>query len=305
MFKTIVLVLVSIAVSVRASASDLIFFETFDGAEDVFESGKWVKSNNARYTDQPILIKPPTKTVAGFENDKGLQLTQEMKHYGFGAKFAKPLTTTHDELVVQYEVKMEELLECGGAYIKLLRELDAELESLSNATPYSIMFGPDKCGSDSKVHFILQHQNPVTKEWTEHHFNELVKPKIDRGYHLYSLQIRKDNSFDIYIDTKPVAKGNLLTDLKPPINPTKEIDDPTDFKPSNWVEEALISDPTAVKPVDWDETQPKKLPNPKAKKPSSWDESLPTTIPDPEVSKPDDWDDEEVTLRRSHVIYLL
>jgi len=32
------------------------------------------------------------------------------------------------------------------------------------------MFGPDKCGDTNKVHFILRHQNPVSKEWEEKHF---------------------------------------------------------------------------------------------------------------------------------------
>ena len=44
-------------------------------------------------------------------------------------------------------------LECGGAYLKLLKE-DAALhaEEFSNASPYVIMFGPDKCGATNKVH---------------------------------------------------------------------------------------------------------------------------------------------------------
>ena len=34
-------------------------------------------------------------------------------------------------------------------------------------TPYTIMFGPDKCGETNKVHFILRHKSPVTGEWEE------------------------------------------------------------------------------------------------------------------------------------------
>ena len=37
-------------------------------------------------------------------------------------------------------------------------------------SPYIVMFGPDKCGDTNKVHFILRHQNPVSKEWEEKHF---------------------------------------------------------------------------------------------------------------------------------------
>ena len=41
-------------------------------------------------------------------------------------------------------------ISCGGAYIKLLSG-EAELNKFHEKTPYSIMFGPDKCGLTSKV----------------------------------------------------------------------------------------------------------------------------------------------------------
>jgi calnexin len=68
---------------------------------------------------------------------------------------------------VQYEVKLQHGLECGGAYIKLLTE-EEESESAggedeqesgkglrageeyTDKTPFTIMFGPDKCGSTNK-----------------------------------------------------------------------------------------------------------------------------------------------------------
>jgi hypothetical protein len=43
-------------------------------------------------------------------------------------------------------------LECGGAYMKLLRDNKAlHAEEFSNTSPYVIMFGPDKCGATNKV----------------------------------------------------------------------------------------------------------------------------------------------------------
>lgn len=43
-------------------------------------------------------------------------------------------------------------LECGGAYMKLLEDNKAlHAEEFSNASPYVIMFGPDKCGATNKV----------------------------------------------------------------------------------------------------------------------------------------------------------
>lgn len=46
-------------------------------------------------------------------------------------------------------------LECGGAYMKLLQDNKAlKTDEFSNASPYIIMFGPDKCGSTNKVSIL-------------------------------------------------------------------------------------------------------------------------------------------------------
>ena len=48
-------------------------------------------------------------------------------------------------------------LECGGAYLKLLKDNKAlHAEEFSNDTPYVIMFGPDKCGATNKVIQLAQ-----------------------------------------------------------------------------------------------------------------------------------------------------
>ena len=50
----------------------------------------------------------------------------------------------------RYEVNFQNGITCGGAYIKLLSG-EVELSKFQEKTPYSIMFGPDKCGLTSKV----------------------------------------------------------------------------------------------------------------------------------------------------------
>lgn len=42
-------------------------------------------------------------------------------------------------------------------------------EEFSDKTPYSIMFGPDKCGGTNKVHLIFRYKNPKTGEVEEKH----------------------------------------------------------------------------------------------------------------------------------------
>lgn len=155
------------------------------------------------------------------------------------------------------------------------------------------MFGPDRCGSNNKVHFIVQYQNPISSKWEEKHFNGSIPIRSDKKTHLYTLLLRKDSSFEIFIDSVSVGKGSLLTHMAPPINPPVEIDDPTDEKPSDWVDIETIPDPAAVKPDDWDESQPRKIPDPKAVKPNEWLDDAPATVPDPNAKKPEDWDDEE------------
>lgn len=185
-------------------------------------------------------------------------------------------------------------LECGGAYLKLLRENKAlHQEEFSNATPYVIMFGPDKCGHTNKVHFIFNHKNPKTGEYEEKHLSNAPTAKIVKTTELYTLIVHPNNTFIIQQNGENVKEGSLLEDFQPPVNPPKEIDDPKDKKPDDWVDEAKIPDPDAKKPDDWDEDAPYEIVDEEATMPEDWLVDEPTTIPDPEAEKPDDWDDEE------------
>jgi calnexin len=80
-------------------------------------------------------------------------LAQQAKNYAVSAKFPSVVEFGEDDFVVQYEVRLQEGLDCGGAYIKLLKdEADLDLKAIKDDTPYTIMFGPDKCGTTNKVH---------------------------------------------------------------------------------------------------------------------------------------------------------
>ena len=56
-----------------------------------------------------------------------------------------------------------------------------------------------------------------------------------------------DNTFEILINGEISKKGSLLDGFDPAVNPPKEIDDPEDKKPEDWVEQAKIPDPDATK----------------------------------------------------------
>ncbi|RVX73247.1 Calnexin [Exophiala mesophila] len=234
------------------------------------------------------------KVLPGIIGDKGLVLKNAAAHHAISAKFPKAVDNKGKTLVVQYEVKLQNGLECGGAYLKLLRDNKAlHAEEFSNSSPYVIMFGPDKCGATNKVHFIFQHKNPKTGEYEEKHLKSPPQAKTSKLTTLYTLIVKPDNTFEILIDNVSAKTGSLLEDFSPAVNPDKEIDDPNDVKPEDWVELARIPDPEATKPEDWDEEQPFEIVDESAEKPDDWLEDEPLTIPDPEAEKPEDWDDEE------------
>ena len=226
--------------------------------------------------------------------DKGLVLKDKAAHHAISAKFPEPINNKGKTLVVQYEVKLQSFLECGGAYMKLLQDNKAlQSDEFSNASPYIIMFGPDKCGSTNKVHFIFRHKNPKTGEYEEKHLESAPAAIITKKTTLYTLIVNPDQTFEIEIDGVNNKNGSLLENFSPAVNPSKEIDDPNDSKPADWIEEAMIPDPDATKPEDWDEDAPYEIVDETAEKPADWLDDEPAMIPDPEAKKPEDWDDEE------------
>ncbi|KAI9835202.1 MAG: hypothetical protein M1819_002572 [Sarea resinae] len=232
--------------------------------------------------------------LKGIEGDKGLVVKNPAAHHAISAKFDKKIDNKGKTLVVQYEVKLQNGLECGGAYMKLLQDNKAlHAEEFSNASPYVIMFGPDKCGATNKVHFIFRHKNPKTGDYEEKHLKSPPMARIVKTTTLYTLIVKPDQTFQIQIDGEAVKNGTLLEDFTPAVNPEKEIDDPKDTKPKDWVDESRIPDPEAAKPEDWDEDAPFEIVDEDAEKPEDWLEDEPSFVPDPEAEKPEDWDDEE------------
>lgn len=148
--------------------------------------------------------------------------------------------------------------------------------------------------SPLQVHFIFKHKNPKTGEYEEKHLKSAPVAKISKGStNLYTLIVKEDNTFEIKINGESSKTGSLLEDFSPSVNPEREIDDPEDTKPEDWVDEARIPDPEATKPEDWDEDAPFEIIDEEATKPDDWLEDEPTMVPDPEAQKPEDWDDEE------------
>lgn len=287
----------------RPSEDGLAYFAEPFHSTDEFET-RWKRSSAkkdgveesiAKYDGKWSIGEPKDNAIVG---DNGLLFMSEAKHGAISAPLQNTFKFEDRPLVVQYEVRFQKKHECGGAYIKLLADTNnLKFEEFHDKTEYTIMFGPDKCGGDGKLHFIFQHRNPITHKMEEKHakkptgeFNNIFD---DGKTHLVGLVVRPDNTFEIQVDKVVVNAGSLLKDMDPPINPPKMIDDPDDVKPDDWDEREKIPDPDATKPDDWDEDAPKMILDPNAQKPEGWLDDEPELTPDPAAVKPQDWDEEE------------
>lgn len=89
------------------------------------EFGKFVHSSGAFYNDG--------------EADKGIQTSQDARFYAISKKFS-PFSNDGKNLVIQYTVKHEQNIDCGGGYVKLFN-CELEPKKMHGETPYEIMFG--------------------------------------------------------------------------------------------------------------------------------------------------------------------
>jgi len=261
----------------------VVFLESFQDGLGAFKHSSVPKFNG--------VFEVGTGKKAYIPGDKGMIIPQKAKFYAASAVVPG---VDSKKFALQYEARFDGGLTCSGAYLKLPTEPFSDPTQFDNGVTYSVMFGPDKCGGTSKIHFIFQSKNPNTGAYTEHHLKNPPSVPIpaDKGTHLFTLAIDGD-SYEILVNGESKSKGSLAESFEPPVQPAEEIDDPEDKKPSDWVDEKKIPDPDASKPDDWDEDAPKDIPDEDAEKPEGWLDDEPETIPDPEAEKPEDWDDEE------------
>jgi calreticulin len=258
------------------SSATVYFKETFEddswekrwvpskSKESEGTQGKWEVSHGKHYNDAA--------------KDKGLRTTQDARFYQISVELDKPFSNEGKDLVVQYSVKHEQRIDCGGAYIKLLPS-GLDQEKFNGDSTYNIMFGPDICGSSTrKTHLIFNYKGK------NHLIKKEIKAETDEFTHLYTLIVKPDNTYKVLIDEVEVAAGNLKDDwdmLAP-----KQIKDPNAEKPSDWDDRKLIPDATDKKPEGWDDI-PAEFPDPNAKKPEDWDDELDGEWEAPMIDNPD------------------
>lgn len=210
------------------------------------------------------------------EKDKGLQTSQDARFYASSARF-EPFSNEGKPLVIQFTVKHEQKIDCGGGYVKVF-PTDLDQTEMHGESSYYLMFGPDICGySTKKVHVIFNYKGK------NHLIKKEVKCKDDELSHLYTLILNPDQTYIVKIDNEKVESGSLEEDWD--FLPSKTIKDPEAKKPEDWDDRAKIDDVDDTKPEDWD--KPENIPDPDAKKPEDWDEDMdgewePPMIPNPE-----------------------
>jgi len=256
-----ILALLLIVVVVAASSDKIVYFvEKFDDGESFRD--RWVESV-FKGAEQGKFVLSHGKFYGDAEADKGIQTSQDARFYGISAKINK-FSNEGKTLVLQFSVKHEQKIDCGGGYIKLY-PANLDQTQLNGDSKYYVMFGPDICGySTKKVHVIFNYNGN----------NLLIKKDIkcndDELTHLYTLIVKPDNTYIVKIDNEKVESGKLEDDWA--FLEAKTIQDPSQSKPSDWVDNEKMADPEDTKPADWD--KPEFIEDPEAKKPDDWDEEM-------------------------------
>lgn len=182
------------------------------------------------------------------------------------------------DIVLQYEVKLPADLQCGGGYIKLITfddtsyDKETYVDKFDDEKTHIVVFGPDKCMSNSRMHYFILANDPKKNEKLMRNCNkDMAIGDRDDESNLYTLVIKPNGSFKIKINGVMAETGTVY-DFEPPIYPPEKIIDPNAVDPNKDYKN-FIQDETAQKPDDWDESLPKMVPDPNDTKPSDWNDN--------------------------------
>jgi calreticulin len=235
-----------------AANAEVYFKDTIESMDSWTSSGdgKFVHAAGPHYGDATA--------------DKGLKTSQDARFYHISTTFDE-FSNKDKNLVLSFSVQHGQKIDCGGGYLKFT-PAGLDQSTFNGDSEYNIMFGPDICGSSTKkVHVILNYKGKNVL------INKNIPAETDQLTHFYTLILNKDQTYEVQIDGQKKESGSLTEDfdfLLP-----KEIKDPNESKPADWVDEAMMDDPEDKKPEGYDD--------------------IPKMIPDPDAEKPDDWDDED------------
>ncbi|KAF9969759.1 hypothetical protein BGZ73_007744 [Actinomortierella ambigua] len=270
------ILLATLALAAVAAAAGTTYIE------ETFSDDKWAQrwvASEAR-TDLGTLETTAGSLIADDKDSVGLATKDDHRFYLLTTPLKETFDNSKEDLIIQYIVRQDRPQECGGAYLKLLPE-GYDPKTFQGESEYNIMFGPDICGSENRVHVILNYKgkNYLTKQ-------HIVTPTKDNLSHFFRLTVHPDQKYSLQVDGEVKADHVPIEDHWDIYEP-RQIDDPTDIKPEDWVgiENKMIEDPTHVKPEGFD--KPKTIPDPEAKQPEDWDTEADGDWVAPEIPNPE------------------
>merc|ERR1719253_767858 len=142
---------------------------------DSFDHMAWTNTRATYNTWQT-----PGKMVAatmkvGADTDGAMYAPDAARKYAATTTLKTPVDYSK-VTVLQYEVRPSSGWTCGGAYLKFYNETgedeDFDASAVDNNTPYSVMFGPDKCGTTNKVHLIFRRKSLIDGSIEEKHLKD-------------------------------------------------------------------------------------------------------------------------------------
>lgn len=159
---------------VPAVLGKTFFSETFDHADAV--PSAWVVSSvKEDYGSWGISAG---KFFADPVTSKGLKTMDNARFYSISVALDETVNTADSDLVIQFSVKHEQSIDCGGGYVKLMPPSFKQAE-FSGDSEYAVMFGPDICGTSAKVHSILSFDG------TNHEIKNKIRAEKDQMTRTY------------------------------------------------------------------------------------------------------------------------
>ncbi|KAM5322266.1 LOW QUALITY PROTEIN: calreticulin-like [Glossophaga mutica] len=235
---------------------------------------QWVESHRL---DHGKFWLTAGKFYGGKEKDKGkywnsgiLQTSEDAKFYALSTRL-KLFSNEKETLVAQFSVKHEQGIDCGGGCVKLFPD-SLNQEDMHSESKYYILFGPDICGFGN-----TEYRSSLHYQGKYHENNKTIKCRINKDTHLYILIICPNATYEVKIDNKQVAAGDLEEDWN--FLPPRKIKDLYAQKPRKWDEHLQREDSEDKKPEDRGCLPGKE----------DWEDF--EYIPDPDTKKPDDWNE--------------
>lgn len=266
----------------------LLFLPFFITSEVYFEErfgrgwdNRWTKSS--RSTPGNLLGRFRVSAGSFYYDrriQRGLQTVDNNREYLISSKFNKCFNTTGKDLIFQFSVKLENKMEKGQAYIKLFPE-SFNQGQFSKKSPFSILFGPDFNGWARK-HLDFR----ITRNKTVYNTYQPIVAFDDQFTHVYTLIIYKNQTYKILKDNYTEIESSLENAFcycQP-----KEIPDPFEEKPKDWVDDEFIDDPDD-QPPEYMKNMPKFIQDLTVKRPKNWDDKIngiwtPPLIPNPDYN---------------------